>query len=64
VIQETLALSGVPHFNVGGSIHVVINNQLGFTTEAERGRWGLRTELPEPVIIVVFLLTTVKLQFS
>ncbi|KAF6039646.1 DHTKD1 [Bugula neritina] len=41
VIQETLALSGVPHFNVGGSIHVVINNQLGFTTEAERGRTSL-----------------------
>ncbi|XP_067943733.1 2-oxoadipate dehydrogenase complex component E1-like [Watersipora subatra] len=38
VLQETLAISGVPHYNVGGSIHVIVNNQLGFTTEAERGR--------------------------
>lgn len=28
VIQETLALSAVPHFNIGGSLHVAINNQV------------------------------------
>lgn len=38
VIMETLAMSNVPHFNVGGSIHIVINNQLGYTTPGERGR--------------------------
>lgn len=38
VNQESLALSRVPHFEVGGSLHLVTNNQIGFTTPAERGR--------------------------
>ncbi|KAJ8962790.1 hypothetical protein NQ318_001189 [Aromia moschata] len=36
--QECLEISGVPHFEIGGSIHLVVNNQLGFTTPAKRGR--------------------------
>ncbi|XP_052754549.1 probable 2-oxoglutarate dehydrogenase E1 component DHKTD1 homolog, mitochondrial [Galleria mellonella] len=38
VNQETLMLSRAPHFDVGGSLHIVVNNQLGFTQPAERGR--------------------------
>ncbi|CAK9802746.1 Probable 2-oxoglutarate dehydrogenase E1 component DHKTD1 homolog, mitochondrial [Anthophora quadrimaculata] len=38
VDQECLALSGAPHFEIGGTVHLVINNQLGFTTPASRGR--------------------------
>ncbi|XP_073952200.1 probable 2-oxoadipate dehydrogenase complex component E1 homolog [Choristoneura fumiferana] len=38
VNQETLMLSRAPHFDVGGSIHVVVNNQVGFTLPADRGR--------------------------
>ncbi|XP_026731669.1 probable 2-oxoglutarate dehydrogenase E1 component DHKTD1 homolog, mitochondrial [Trichoplusia ni] len=38
VNQETLMLSKAPHFNVGGSLHVVVNNQVGFTLPALRGR--------------------------
>ncbi|KAF5299098.1 hypothetical protein FQR65_LT09456 [Abscondita terminalis] len=38
VNQECLQLIGVPHFEVGGSIHLVVNNQLGFTTPPDRGR--------------------------
>ncbi|XP_078039369.1 putative 2-oxoadipate dehydrogenase complex component E1 homolog [Augochlora pura] len=38
VNQECLALSQAPHFEIGGSIHLVLNNQLGFTTPASRGR--------------------------
>ncbi|CAH0399251.1 unnamed protein product [Chilo suppressalis] len=38
VNQETLMLSQAPHFNVGGSLHVVVNNQVGFTLPASRGR--------------------------
>ncbi|XP_012280360.1 probable 2-oxoglutarate dehydrogenase E1 component DHKTD1 homolog, mitochondrial [Orussus abietinus] len=38
VNQECLALSGAPHFEIGGTIHIVINNQLGFTTPPSRGR--------------------------
>ncbi|XP_071963051.1 2-oxoadipate dehydrogenase complex component E1-like [Antedon mediterranea] len=41
VIQESLGLWNLPHFRVGGSIHLVINNQLGFTTPAEQGRSSL-----------------------
>ncbi|XP_015114177.1 probable 2-oxoglutarate dehydrogenase E1 component DHKTD1 homolog, mitochondrial [Diachasma alloeum] len=38
VNQESLALSAVPHFEIGGTVHLVVNNQLGFTTPARRGR--------------------------
>ncbi|OWR45857.1 2-oxoglutarate dehydrogenase [Danaus plexippus plexippus] len=38
VNQESLMFSQSPHFDVGGSLHVVVNNQLGFTLPASRGR--------------------------
>lgn len=38
VNQECLALSGTPHFVIGGSVHLVVNNQIGYTTPANRGR--------------------------
>lgn len=38
VNQESLSLSGTPHFEIGGSVHLVINNQVGFTTPPSRGR--------------------------
>lgn len=38
VSQESLLLSTLPHFSVGGSIHLVVNNQLGFTTPPHYGR--------------------------
>lgn len=33
-----MALSKAPHFDIGGTIHFTVNNQVGFTTPAERGR--------------------------
>ena len=36
--QESLMLAYLPHFSVGGTIHLVVNNQVGFTTTAAESR--------------------------
>lgn len=38
VVAEALNLSLLPHFTVGGTIRIVVNNQLGYTTAAGEGR--------------------------
>ncbi|CAB4445777.1 unnamed protein product [Rhizophagus irregularis] len=38
VVMESFGLSNLPHFTSGGSIHIVVNNQLGYTTPAQNAR--------------------------
>jgi hypothetical protein len=38
VVYETIQMSRVPDFAVGGTIHVIVNNQVGFTTDPKNAR--------------------------
>jgi len=79
VVMETLGLSGLPHFASGGSIHVIVNNQIGFTTPAVNSSSGIYTsdvgkminapvihvngDYPENVVAASHIATTYRNKF-
>ncbi|KAL0589809.1 hypothetical protein ABG067_002034 [Albugo candida] len=38
VVYETMHLAGLENYDTGGTIHVVVNNQIGFTTDPTNSR--------------------------
>jgi len=38
ILQEALNLSELEPYRIGGALHVIVNNQIGFTTTPEEGR--------------------------
>ena len=48
VVYETMQMCGVDEFDVGGTIHVIVNNQIGFTTNPIQSRSTPHSRVPGP----------------
>jgi 2-oxoglutarate dehydrogenase E1 component len=41
VVYESMQMQDLKNYTVGGTIHVIVNNQIGFTTVPSKGRSGM-----------------------
>ena len=55
VVYETMQMTNLVNFKVGGTIHIVVNNQIGFTTCPYKSRSGLYcTDLAKSIDAPIF----------
>jgi 2-oxoglutarate dehydrogenase E1 component len=55
IVAETLNLGGLGAYTTGGAIHIVVNNQIGFTTPPGQGRSSIyATDVAKMLDIPVF----------
>jgi 2-oxoglutarate dehydrogenase E1 component len=55
IVYETMQMANLINFRVGGTIHIVVNNQIGFTTCPNKSRSGVYcTDLAKSIDAPVF----------